>query len=447
MRHSRWALKITAVTVLALVVAAPLALAGEARRTKLGSGVTVLTKPASWNRIVAIAVAVEAGGKYDPPKLGGLAGLTSELLVEGTLDHDVMELGELIDMHGLDIKTFASVDFAGFYVLCIEEHFDVALEVAAEILSRPSLDEARLLRVQERILDRIERDNEDSTRRNRAQLYELLFEGHPYSRPVSGTSKTVERITRDHVMKFYSSHYLAGSTVISIVGSFSENRAIESLDDLLSEYQRGRATKPTIPSVKRATREADEIFMDASESRLSVGYLMPPAPHQDYAALRVLTSMLAGSRGTRLDRALGGEGADVASDVDAFCFCADEQAAIVVTLGTTDVDRAVEIIETEAGRLRSEPVPGEELRVARNRLAGNVAVTSQTNLTRALRLSIDFLATGRVDALDTYLEQVARVSRDDVLRVAREYLVDPAVAAAHPGRSARRERGSSERGI
>ncbi|MFH1501443.1 MAG: pitrilysin family protein [Candidatus Eisenbacteria bacterium] len=447
MRQSRQLRRTAALAALVLFVTAPLSLADEAHRTRLSNGVTVITNSSSWNRIVAIAVVVEAGGKYDPPKLGGLAALTSELLVEGTQDRSAMELAELIDMHGLNIETFANVDFAGFYVLCIEDNFDVALEVAAEILTRPSFQETRLLRAQERALSRIENDNENSVDRNHEQLYEVLFEGHPYSRPVAGLPKTIERITRDHVNEFYTTRYLSESTSVSIVGSFSEKQAIAALEDLLSDYPRGRATKPAMAAVRRTEREADDIYMDAPESRLSVGYLMPSAPHKDYAALRVLTTMLGGGAGTRLHDALGDDGAGLASDVDAFCFCAVEQSAIVVTLATPDPDAAMGIIEAETARLRAEPVSDDELRIARNKLTGSVAVRSQTNLTRALRLSIDYLATGRVDALDTYLEQVSRVSRDDVLRVAREHLVGRVAAVVRPGRSARSERGTSRTGI
>lgn len=447
MRKSRRILGAIIIVALVLIVSAPFCLAGEARRSKLPNGVTVMTKPASWNRIVAIAVGVEAGAKHDPPKLGGLAGLTSRLLAEGTRDKSAMELAEFIDMHGLQLETYATEDFAGFYIVCIEDNFDFALEIAAEILTRPSFEAERLLRVQEKVLARIERENEDPGWRNRAQLYELLFEGHPYSRPVSGTAKSIERITRDRVRDFYSSHYVSESTVISIVGNFTEKRALDTLGGLLSEYPRGRVREREAPSVRRVGREADEIFMDVTEPRLSIGYLTPPAPHQDYAALRVLTSVLAGSAGTRLDRALGSEGANIASDIDAFCFCADDASALVVTLSTSDLDRAVEIIASESERLRTEPVSEQELSVARNRIGGNVGLKTQTNLSRALRLTMDYMATGRVDALNTYLEQVARVSRDDVLRVAREYLVGPATAAVHRGRSARGDRDVSRRGV
>ncbi len=447
--HTRLMVALVALAVIAAL--ATTCYASEAHKSRLSNGVTVITKPAPWNRVVAIAVAVEAGSKYDPPKLAGLANLTSEMLIEGTEDMDLNELAELADAHGIVVRTFATVDFAGFHVACIDENLDVALELAAEVLSRPAFDETRLLRVQERILDGIDAGSDDSTTRNYQQLYEQLFEGHPYGRPVAGTAKTVERIDREHVKKFYASHYRGESTVISIVGDFSEKKAIDSLGRLLKDYPGGRSARSDIPEVKLGEElGSDELFMDVERSRLSLGFLTPSAPHKDYASLRVLTSILGGNATSRLNVALGSEGADLAGSVDAFCFCAQDVSAIVVTAATPDVDAALDVILDEVETLRSEPVSEKELRAARNMVSGSVAVRSQTNLTRALRLSLDYLSTGRVDALDTYLEQVNRVSRDDILRVAREYLVYPAVAAVRPGRSARsdeRPKRPTSRGI
>jgi zinc protease len=161
----------------------------------------------------------------------------------------------------------------------------------------------------------------------------------------------------------------------------------------------------------------------------------------------VLTSIIGGSSNARIPFALGDRGADVAYDSGAYCFAAAQEAAIVISMQARDVEESLEIVEQEIQRLRREPVSDEELRIARNRLAGEVARDGQTNLMQAIRLSMDFLATGHVDIIDTFLEQVARVSKDDVLRVANEYLVAPAVAIVRPGRAAGRSGAAAEQGI
>lgn len=427
----------TAVTALAIVlVALSSAGAQEANKHRLPNGITVITKPASWNRIVAISVNVEAGSKYDPSKLAGLARLTNELLREGTAERSAMELADFLEGHGIDLRIHTTQDFAGVHLVCTDEHFDEALAVLAEILTQPSFDEGRILRLQERMLGEIEQSKTDARARNYAQLYGLLFRDHPYARPVEGTAESIGRITRDRIRKFYEANYVGGSTAIAIVGNFQEKHALDSLRELLSDYPRGKAPKPDVHRLRHDAPRRDEIYMDVPEARAAVGYLAAPPSHKDYPAVRVLASVIGGNRDARVPFALGERGADVAYDSGAYCFAAAQEAAIVVYMEAPGVDEGLDIVEREVQRLRAEPVSDEELEIARNRITGETAITGQTNLVRAVRLSMDFLATGRVDVVGTFLEQVARVSRDDVLRVANEYLVAPAVAIVRPGRAA-----------
>ncbi|MBD3348241.1 MAG: hypothetical protein GF400_03465 [Candidatus Eisenbacteria bacterium] len=420
--------------------------AAEASRTRLSNDVTVITKPSSWNRIVAVAVAVEAGSKYDPQGLGGLADLTSQLLLQGTEDRTAMELAELADRHGIAMDSYTIHDFSGFHVACIDEHLDTALEITAEMLTRPALDEGRFLRVQEEILDGIESKNEDADARNSLQLFEAMFGDHPYARPIQGTIKSVKKITPGHVRKFYGSRYAAENTVITIVGNFDEDRALESLERLLSSYPERGGGQLELPEPRRRSSEVSEIYMDVSEPRISFGYLGPTADHKDYAAMRVAASFLCGGERSLASTLAELDGHKEPLSCEAYLYTLAQTSALVVDCGGSDVETTMAAVNDAVDRLRSEPVDDLELEAARNSVRGTIAVRGQTNLARALRLATDYLTTGRVDAMGTFLEQVARVSRDDVLRAAREYLVSPAVAIVRPGRSAGDE-GPIRRGI
>ena len=431
---------------LLFVATASVAPASDASRTTLGNGVTVISKPSSWNRIVAIAVAVEAGSKYDPPGLGGLAELTGQLLLEGTEEMGAMELAELADRHGIDMDTYTTHDFAGFHMACIDENIDAALEIVAAMLTRPALEEARFLRVQESQLERIERDNDDADARNRSQLFELLFGKHPYAHPIYGTAKSVQSMTPSHVREFYDSRYAAENTVISIVGSFDEDAALTALEELLSDYREKGARESEHAGLRRGSASTSEIYMDIPRSSVLVGYLGPPAEHKDYAATRVAAAFLCGGERSLVSTLAAQDGIEEPVSSEAYVYTLLQTSALVVDCRGADVEETVSAVQAAVDKLRSEPLGEEELRVARNSIKGTIAIRGQTNLARALRLSIDYLTTGRVDAMDTFLEQVARVSRDDVLRAAREYLTDPVIAIVRAGRSAA-ESGPVRRGI
>jgi predicted Zn-dependent peptidase len=176
--------------------------------------------------------------------------------------------------------------------------------------------------------------------------------------------------------------------------------------------------------------------MDIPRSSVLVGYLGPPAEHKDYAAMRVAAAFLRGGELSLVSTSAEQEGLEDPVSSEAYVYTLLQTSALVVDCRGADVEETVGAVQGAVDKLRSEPVGEEELRVARNSIKGTIAIRGQTNLARALRLSIDYLTTGRVDAMDTFLEQIARVSRDDVLRAAREYLADPAIAIVRAGRSA-----------
>jgi zinc protease len=428
---------IVAATVLALVLAwTPSAIADGGARHRLPGGVTVITKPASWNRIVAIAVAVRAGSRYDPPDRRGLASLTCSLLGEGTEAMTRSDLLDLLDGEGIDFGAYADEDLAYLLFTCTDEHVDAALEVLADMITRPSFDEDRLLRAEEQALKSLEREQTDEYGKNLTRLDGLLFAGHPYAFPPVGTAEGIKRVGREDVVEFHASQYVAGATTIAVVGNFDEESVVDRLTDLLSDYPRGAPPAAGQAVPRRDRTDVDEIYMDVPEAALAVGYLAPPVGSRDYAAVRVLVSLLGTSADARLPRALGEKGARLSDDVTALCVRHVDASAVVISVHTTDPDASVDIVEREIERVRTEPVSDEELAAARNQVVGSTAIQEQTNLRRATRLAFDYVTTGRVDALDTLLDDVRRVSKNDVLRVAQTYLENPAVAIIRPGRPA-----------
>src|SRR3989441_11825447 len=70
---------------------------------------------------------------------------------------------------------------------------------------------------------------EDNPRRHLSlRLYELLFDGHPYGRPVIGTREIIQGLSRETLVAFYRRHYVPESFVLVVVGPVvrSEERRV-----------------------------------------------------------------------------------------------------------------------------------------------------------------------------------------------------------------------------
>ena len=433
---SRKPASIFVMIVAAALLAALPAQGGDVGRHRLPSGVTVLTMPGEWNRIVAVSVMVDAGSKHDPPKLPGLASLTNSMLLQGTTTRTAPELAQLMDSAGLRMGVETTRDYATIYVTAIDSEFDLALEVITDVLQRPAFDQSRLLEAQRIAQESIAQHQEDPFTTPLTRVMELIYDDHPYAHDPRGTVKGIERITAEHLIKFHSGRYVGGSTVVSIVGNFPEKAAVRRLTELLSDYPNEQAPLTDLPAVSVEEARTATVFKDVDESYVVMGFVAPAAADPDFAAFEVLDALIGLGSGSRLSEVLGENGAGLADVTGAFCRCGQDVSTFVLYASTEDADGVIDIVESEIERLCIEPVPDEELRTAKNRLTGRHVIHGQTNLVRAARLASYELAGLGFDFADSILTAVNRVDKDDILRVASEWLKKPATVVVQPGETA-----------
>jgi len=425
------------VSSLACVAASAPAAPRDLREDRLPNGLTVLTMPNTWNRIVAVSVLIDAGSKYDPAGARGLAKITNDLLVRGTANMTEQSIAELVDASGIELGTLTTEDFAQVYVTAIDSQWQLALRILADVLVNPSFDNEKLLGVQKEALAALSWDTEDALKRSSAKANELLFGAHPYAFPVFGTADGIERVTRDGVTRFYGERYRASDTVVVVVGNFSRDEALKLVTELFSQYPSGRPPETSVPAVERREPGISESYKDVPTGHVQVAFLAPPPGSDDYAAARVLAAVLGDGAASRLYAELVGDGGGIAEAAGSLYPLRVEHGSIVLYASAVDVDRALKTINREVERLKTEPVTAEELGRARNRLAGRIAALGQRNVEQAVRLAWNQLSGLGPGYTDAYLRSLAGVDRDDVRRVAVEYLVSPATVVVRPGRPSR----------
>jgi zinc protease len=87
------------------------------------------------------------------------------------------------------------------------------------------------------------------------------------------------------------------------------------------------------------------------------------------------------------------------------------------------VDEVEELFLGEIARLREEPVDAQELEKAKRSLEVSLVGSLETSHALASRIAHDYTAFGRIRPLDERLEAIRSVTAEDVLRIARTYLV------------------------
>jgi predicted Zn-dependent peptidase len=154
-----------------------------------------------------------------------------------------------------------------------------------------------------------------------------------------------------------------------------------------------------------------------------MGALAPNLTDGDHAAVKVLSTVLGGGMSGRFFSELRDKqglayttGTQYPARVDTSFFLAQ--------LGTApeNVTKAEAALREQLERIRREPVPEEELRVAKAYVLGNLAMDRRTNARQAWYLAAYEEAGVGYEYLDRYVAAVRAVSAADVQRVARRYL-------------------------
>jgi zinc protease len=405
-------------------------------RERLPNGVRVVIEPAPWNSIVAVSVLVDAGSKYDPPELSGLARVTNDLLAYTTRTRSGDEVCRIAGCDWIDFGTTLTEDMAEVYASAVDHHFEEALDLVAGAVTEPSFTEADLATVQVAAQTGIERALDDPFERTYLKLNELLFEGHPYSRPVGGTLDGVPRITRSDVVSFHAERYVGGAVVVSVSGNVDAGRVIELIEERFGELPSGTPPPLADEPVVRDETVAFDLFKDVPSGRVLIGYAAPAAGDPDYAGCRVLSEVLGGGPGSRLATELSDE-AGVAEVTGAFYPLRLEQGRLVAYATPRQVEPAVGLMNRVIEELREAPVEDREIERARNRIAGLYAMRGQRNIERARRHAWDELSGLGVGAHDRLVDAVLAVDADDVRDAAERYLVNPVIVILRPGRSGR----------
>ena len=395
-------------------------------RRRLGNGLQLVVAPVRKLPIATVIALVDAGAVSDEDGREGVAELTAELLLEGTLTNDGAELVERFERLGASVDASTDWDGALVTLTALTEHLASAVTLLGEVLRSPSFPEREVERLKgERLAELLQLRTEPRGLADEMLTRVLYAPSSRYSRPEGGSEASVSAISRDDVQRFYSARYRPGGLTLIIAGDISGDEAERLASRTFGDWT-GTAPDPVRTSDRPARQERAVHIVakpDAPQSELRLGNVGLPRNHRDYYSAVVMNAVLGGLFSSRINlnlRETHGYTYGAFSHLDwrrqAGPFVVSTAVASEVT-----APAAKEAIG-EIERIRSEKITHAELSLATSYLDGVFPIRYET--TDAIAGALATLVRYELpdDFYDTYRQHVRAVSTDEVLRVAREHL-------------------------
>lgn len=394
-------------------------------RFVLPNGLTVLVLEQHALPLVQIHALIRAGSAQDPAEKAGLANLVASLLDEGTGARTAKQIADQIEFVGGTLAAQASEDFTTASARVLKKDTELGFELLADILRSPAFPEAELKRVRSELLGEIASEKDDPGQVAAKAFNELVFEGHPYRWPVNGTEASVPKLTRRDILTFFLREYRPNRTILTIVGDITVEQARRLVTTHFGSWKQGAAPVRTAESPRPVEKPVVRLIeKDLTQSTIMLGHVGISRTNPDFYAVTVMNYILgAGGFSSRLmDSIRDNQG--LAYGVGSHFEANLMPGAFFISLQTRNetANQAIAGVLTELNGMRDAPVADDELADARAYLIGSFPLRLDTTAKLAEVLSlVEFYGLG-LDYFTQYPRWIERVTKEDVLRVAKQYL-------------------------
>ncbi len=359
----------------------------------------------------------------------GLADFAISALMRGTQKHSFDEIFNQLESAGASFGYDSGTHTTSFGGRSLVEDLPLLLELFSETLRTPTFPEAEVEKLRTLLLTSLAIRAQDTSDMADLLFDQLLFNGHPYSRPADGWPETIQNISRKDLVEFQEAYIGPRGLVIVIVGGIDPPRAVEAVERVLGNWQaNGQKPIPELPPVlplEESVRRHHSI-PGKSQSDLVIGTFGPRRTDPEFFAASLGNSVL-GQFG------MMGRVGDAVREKAGLAYYAYSGMSVGIGPGTWSVSagvnpanlgKATDLIVKELARFTRRGVTVGELSDSKANFIGRLPLSLESNggvasaLLNIQRYNLD------LDYYRLYSSRIRKVTREEVLETARKF-IDP----------------------
>ncbi|HYN08357.1 MAG TPA: pitrilysin family protein [Vicinamibacterales bacterium] len=256
--------------------------------------------------VVSVMLVLDTGTASDPPDRPGLTGLVADLLDEGAGSRNTIELSDALARIGSHLEVDTAPDATTIGLTTLAKFLPRAMGLLADIITRPHLADADLVRVRELRVNRLRQMRRLPGAAGDRALLAAVFGSHPYGHGAFGTTRSLEAITVDEARAFWSSAFGPQRTTLVVAGDLTATDALAAARSSFGHWSGGQVRVPT-PAPSVAPIDSRVILVNrpgSPQSDLRVGHPGPPRRTPAYHPLITVNAILGGQFTSRINRKL-----------------------------------------------------------------------------------------------------------------------------------------------
>ena len=375
--------------------------------------------------IINMTAMVRVGSVYEPTAKTGLSGMLGTVMRSGGAGGMAPEkMDDELEFMASAVESSIGSDMGTVSLSSLKKNFSRTLQIFSHVLLRPDLSEKRIEMARRQAIESLRRQNDDPKEIAEREIKRAIYAGHPLGEIM--TFESINSVTRRDLLDFHRRFYRLDNMILAVSGDFERTALINELNSIFKPAVNDRA--PDLPKILQPElRFKSEVLYgkkDVSQTVIRMGHLGLSKDSPDIYAVRLLDYILGGSFTSRLTmeiRTNQGLAYSVGSHFDigrrfTGSFVAETETKAEST------GKAINLMKGIIAGLTKEPVSEAELTAAREYMINSFmfGFTSPAAIVTQ-RGRLEYY--GYPDNyLEEYRNNIAKVTKTDILMAARKYL-------------------------
>ena len=399
---------------------------------KLDNGLKVLFYSYNGSPSATFMVWYKVGSRNEIAGKTGLSHFLEHLSFKRTELFDYGQIVSEINRNGGNFNAYTSRDFTCYYETFTASKLELAMIIESQRMNKLVLSESDRKTEVGIILSELEKglDNPYSELENAVRLNS--YKEHPYRYPIIGVADDVKNITIEDLQDYYKNFYKPNNATIVVVGNFDKEDALKLIKKHFGSISSGEISSFVKKESKQNSLRTVQVNKAGSYSIIKHVYHIPCCEHKDIFSLLVLGEMLNTGVSSRMHQEFVEKQitTDISTNVEV---SKDSGLFTVIATLYPDISHKIaenKIFEEIHNLYNQKPPTEEELEKTKKRIRSSFEFNKDGTLKLAYLIGY-YETINSYKFFDNYINNIQKVSLQDIKRVAELYLIQENCTVGH----------------
>ncbi len=390
--------------------------------TKLKNGLTVATAEMPHMTSVSLGLWIGVGGRYEPSEVSGVCHFIEHMLFKGTRRRSARRISQDVEGVGGYLNAFTSEEMTCYHSKACHDRFGELLDVLTDMFLNSRFDPADVNKERGVIKEELAMYLDQPQHRVQELLNEILWPRQPLGRPLTGTEKTLDALTRSHLVDYQRSNYVANRTIIAAAGRLKHKQVVQAVSRLAARFPQGRRPQ-FVPATCDQTQPCVRLFTKETEqTQLALGIRTCSRHDQRRFALRLLNTMLGENMSSRLFQVIR-EDRGLAYSIYSSLSYFDDVGTLTISAGLDlgNLEQTLKLVMRELSQMKQILATGAELRRARDYVIGQIDLSLESTDSQMMWLGEQLVGYDKTISPEEIKLRLSEVKAAEIRAAARDF--------------------------